>query len=106
MTAIASLTLLLPSTPYLLAYAVPLLTTSLFFAFSGTFFTLDRSRSFPATTKESDANYAALSTPGGFTTLAKKPWKLTWALEGGLGGLAGGFIFGGMCVYDSSSEVV
>ncbi len=105
MTAIASLTLLLPLTPYLLAYAVPLLTTSLFLAFSGTFFTLDRSRAFPSAAKESDTSYAAPVNPGRITTLAKKPWKVTWALEGGLGGLAGGFAFGGTCAYYYSGEV-
>lgn len=106
MAAIASLTLLLPSTPYLLAYTVPLLTISLFLAFSGTFFTLDRSRAFPAAEKESSSSYAALSTPGGLTTLAKKQWKLTWALEGGLGGLAGGFTFGSMQFHNISGEIV
>ncbi|KAJ7176570.1 hypothetical protein C8R46DRAFT_1160522 [Mycena filopes] len=59
-----TLTTLLPSTAYLLAYALPLLFISLLLTFAGAFLTLDRSRS------------------------------IHFLLEGGVGGLAAGYAFG------------
>lgn len=75
---------LLPSTPYLLAYSLPLLLVSLILTFAGSFLTLDRTRSFPQ-------KYQPI--PGSFGT--QKSRKQFWILEGGIGGLAIGFVFGG-----------
>ncbi len=62
--------------PYQLIYAVPLLVLSVPVAFGGAFLTLDRTRSFvPADQIIRD--------------------KTVWRFEGGLGGLLGGWIFGG-----------
>jgi hypothetical protein len=69
----ASLTLSqLVAGPYLLAYSIPLLIISVPVTFAGAFFTLDRTRSFAGT-----------------GAAAAK-----WRLEGGLGGIAGGWLFG------------
>lgn len=75
---------LLPSTPYRLAYSLPLLLLSLVLTFAGTFFTLDRTRSFPSRGTTLPLN---LSSP------KKRKW--TWIFEGGVGGLIGGYLFGG-----------
>jgi len=80
-----TLTTLLPTTPYLLAYSLPLLFLSLLLTFAGAFLTLDRSRSFPP---RYDAIPSAFDRP--------KNTKLSWLLEGGIGGLAAGYAFGGM----------
>ncbi len=77
------LTSLLPSTSYLLAYSIPLLLLSVVLTFAGTFLILDRTRSFAP-------NYDAL--PGAF----KRARKVSFTLEGGVGGLAVGYAFGGM----------
>jgi hypothetical protein len=76
------LTSLLPSTSYLLAYALPLLFLSLSLTFAGSFLTLDRTRSF---------------SPGYELPSTFKKRKVRWLLEGGLGGLAIGYVFGSMC---------
>ncbi|KAF9453111.1 hypothetical protein P691DRAFT_801975 [Macrolepiota fuliginosa MF-IS2] len=81
----STLTYLLSSTSYSLAYTLPLLCLSLVLTFAGTFLMLDRSRSFPP-----QADYAAL--PGAFEKNRKR--KLTWFLEGGIGGLACGYTTG------------
>jgi hypothetical protein len=86
---------LLPSTPYLLAYALPILFISIPLAFAGAFLTLDRTRVFAP---RKDAGYDA-NVPYTNSGL-KKRRKLLLLLEGGLGGLAGGYLFGG--VYQSS----
>lgn len=75
------------STPHLLAYTIPLLLLSVLLTFAGTFLTLDRSRSFPS------SSYAPVPLPGAFDG-PKKKTKITWALQGGVGGLANGYIFG------------
>ncbi|KAJ7198794.1 hypothetical protein GGX14DRAFT_665132 [Mycena pura] len=71
----STLTSLLPSTPYLLAYSLPLFFLSVLLTFSGAFLTLDRTRSFPVD------RYGVL--PGAFEH--KK--RLHLILEGGIGGL-------------------
>lgn len=81
----ATLTYLLSPTPYSLAYILPLLCLSSVLTFSGTFLTLDRSRSFP-----SKADYAAL--PGAFEKTKQR--KFVWYFEGGIGGLACGYTTG------------
>ncbi|KAJ7678261.1 hypothetical protein DFH06DRAFT_1168277 [Mycena polygramma] len=77
-----TLTTLLPSTPYLLAFSIPLLLLSLLLTFAGAFLTLDRSRSFPP------ERYGVL--PGAF----EQKKRLIFLLEGGVGGLAAGYAFG------------
>ena len=84
---------LLPTTPYLLIYSLPLLLFSLVFTFTGTFITLDRTRTFPS--RGTGAVYTPLPIPGGSSdTFTKR--KLNIVLEGGIGGLIGGYLFGGM----------
>ncbi|KAF8916446.1 hypothetical protein CPB85DRAFT_1289751 [Mucidula mucida] len=77
-----TLTTLLPSTTFSLAYSLPLLFLSLLVTFSGTFFTLDRTRQFAP---KDDL------LPGAFDSPKRKP---KWLLEGGIGGLAIGYSFG------------
>ncbi|KAL1744732.1 hypothetical protein HDZ31DRAFT_74032 [Schizophyllum fasciatum] len=72
-----------PSSAFALAYALPLFFVSILLTFAGTFLTLDRTRSFP------HPSYKAI--PG---TLAPPRRKITFALEGGVGGLALGYSFG------------
>jgi len=70
---------LLPSTPYVLAYAVPLVSVSLLLTFVGTFLTLDRTRTFPHFDPE----------------LKPSPYsRLRVFLDGGVGGYASGYAFG------------
>jgi hypothetical protein len=81
----SKLTLLLPTTPYVLAYTLPLLLLSVLLTFAGTFLTIDRSRSF---TPRSDASsYSSL--PGAFD-YPKKKRRFSWLLEGGIGGWRAG----------------
>ncbi|KAH9180468.1 hypothetical protein EDB89DRAFT_1900357 [Lactarius sanguifluus] len=80
------LTDLFPSTSYRLAYALPLLVLSTLLAFAGSFFTLDRTRSFRP---RSDP----LHVPGSFS-LTKNPRRIRLYLQGGVGGLAIGYSFG------------
>lgn len=81
----ATLTTLLPSTTYTLPYTLPLLLCSLCLTFAGAFLTLDRSRSFPP-------KYDPI--PGDF--FAQKQSRPVYSLlEGGIGGLAAGYVFGG-----------
>ncbi|TFK23422.1 hypothetical protein FA15DRAFT_670531 [Coprinopsis marcescibilis] len=82
------LILLLPSVPYTLAYTLPLLLLSTLLVFSGTFLTLDRTRSFPP---RQGADYSAV--PGLFELKPKKR-RFSWHLEGGIGGIAIGYTFG------------
>lgn len=82
----SKLTVLVPSTAYLLAYTLPLLLASVLLIFAGSFLTLDRTRSFPPSEEYS-------SLPGAFDGKTKKR-KISWRLEGGVGGLAVGYAFG------------
>ncbi|KIM42953.1 hypothetical protein M413DRAFT_443775 [Hebeloma cylindrosporum] len=90
---ISQLPPLLPTTPYLLAYALPLILLSLTLTFAGTFLTLDRTRSFPPASG-AGATYAPLPIPGGFNKKPAKSLASKWILEGGVGGLVGGYAFG------------
>ncbi|KAF8639381.1 hypothetical protein AX17_001537 [Amanita inopinata Kibby_2008] len=84
-TVTTELTTLVPSTTYTLIYALPLLLISLLLIFAGTFLTLDRTRSFAPKGKYfSTASY---------DLRRKKRWRWWW-LEGGVGGLAAGYVFG------------
>ncbi|KIY67864.1 hypothetical protein CYLTODRAFT_375306 [Cylindrobasidium torrendii FP15055 ss-10] len=78
-----NLTTLLASSPFALAYALPLLLLSLFITFAGTFLTLDRTRQF--------APKSDVILPGAFDSPKK---KLNLRLEGGVGGFAIGLAFG------------
>lgn len=82
MASSSTLDTLLNSSPYKLAYAVPLLLLSLVLTFAGAFLTLDRTKSFAP-------KYDAL--PGAFS----RPKKIRFALEGGIGGALIGYAFGG-----------
>lgn len=84
-----TLSSLLSSSPYLLAYALPLLFLSLLLTFAGAFLTLDRTRAFAP-------RYDALHSPE--TTKvqhAEAVVKRIFRLEGGIGGIAVGYVFGG-----------
>ncbi|KDR82403.1 hypothetical protein GALMADRAFT_58295 [Galerina marginata CBS 339.88] len=94
MASVSQLTPLLPTTPYLLAYALPLLLLSLLLTFAGTFLTLDRSRSFPPTDAAAASGKGYAAVPGTLAFEKPKKSRLTWMLEGGIGGLAGGYAFG------------
>lgn len=98
---VSQLTPLLPTAPYLLAYALPLLLLSLVLTFAGTFLTLDRTRSFPSSSGVG-STYAPLPIPGGFTKKSTKSLASKWVLEGGVGGLIGGYAFGGAFRLSSS----
>ncbi|KAF5340491.1 hypothetical protein D9758_014566 [Tetrapyrgos nigripes] len=78
-----TLTTLLPSNSFLLAYSLPLFFSSLVLTFAGAFLTLDRTRSFAP-------RYDAI--PGSFVTPTKR--KFQFVLEGGIGGLLIGYSFG------------
>ena len=87
--------LLQTSTAHLLAYSIPLLLLSILVTFAGTFLTLDRTRTFAP---RSDITQPL---PGSFdnsTTLVTKVEKrlahLKFRLDGGIGGLAIGYVFG------------
>lgn len=76
---------LLSTSPYLLAYSLPLFFLSFVLNFSGTLLTLDRTRSFAP-------QYESLPTPGAFDSAKKSKFK--FVLEGGVGGLFFGFVLG------------
>jgi len=95
MSSVVQLTPLLASTPYLLAYVLPLLFLSLLLTFSGTFFTLDRSRSFPPANSASGGGNGYDFVPGSYMSEKPSKRRFNWILEGGIGGLAGGYVFGG-----------
>jgi hypothetical protein len=94
------LTDLFPSIAYLLAYALPLLFISIPLTFAGAFLTLDRTRVF---TPRKDAGYEADTTltNGGF----KKSRNMLLLLEGGLGGLAGGYVCGRAYPFTRDNEI-
>lgn len=80
---------LLPTTGYLLAYVLPILLLSLPLTFAGAFLTIDRTRIF-APRKDAGYEMESSHVPGG-----KRRHRFLFLLEGGLGGLAGGYLFGG-----------
>ncbi|GAW01687.1 hypothetical protein LENED_003297 [Lentinula edodes] len=83
-----SLSTLLPSSSYLLAYALPLLLVSLILTFFGAFLTLDRTRRFRA----KNDMYVM---PGSFGKETKGlRLKRMMVLEGGVGGILLGYAFG------------
>ncbi|GJJ15619.1 hypothetical protein Clacol_009897 [Clathrus columnatus] len=71
-----------------LVYAGPLLLVSLVLTFVGTFLTLDRTRSFSTSRIDHES---VLETSKPSTTKSK--FLSWWALEGGIGGLCGGWAF-------------
>lgn len=88
-TNAAKLTSLLPTTPYTLAFSLPLLLLSTILIFAGTFLTLDRTRRFAP---RQEPGYKAID--GLFEVKSKKRRFPTWHLEGGVGGLLIGYAFG------------
>jgi hypothetical protein len=84
-----SLPALLPSTGYLLAYALPLLVLSVPLTFAGAFLTLDRTRVFAP---RNDAGFEA-DLPD-ISASRRRRRRFLLLLEGGLGGLIGGYLFG------------
>ncbi|KAI0366938.1 hypothetical protein BV20DRAFT_1045924 [Pilatotrama ljubarskyi] len=83
-----ALTSLLSSSPYLLAYALPLLCFSLLLTFAGAFLTLDRTRAFAP-------RYDALH-PAETSRIqhAEAVVRRIFRLEGGIGGIAVGYVTG------------
>ena len=81
---------LLPSTSYALSYALPLFFVSLLLTFTGCFLTLDRTRTFAPSSVPPSA-------PRSKRVCAQLlPDKCSALLEGGVGGMASGYGFGGM----------
>lgn len=86
------------SSPFLLAYSLPLLLLSVVITFAGTFLTLDRTRTFAP---RSDADPTppipgSLGVEKPTASLLRK-----FRLDGGLGGLAMGYVFGRECISSS-----
>lgn len=83
------MTSLLPS-HFVLIYAIPILVAAMPVTFAGAFLTLDRTRSF--------APQVLLDTmPGEYHSKIRKTIMIkSWlGFEGGVGGLSGGWLFGG-----------
>lgn len=89
---------LFPSTSYALAYALPLFFLSLPVTFAGAFLTLDRTRTFAP---RADAGYQ-ITIPGSLQLKAKRR-VLRIPLQGGLGGLLGGYLVGSKSVISVDS---
>ncbi|KAF8735053.1 hypothetical protein AX14_002814 [Amanita brunnescens Koide BX004] len=86
------LTALLASPTATLVYAIPLLIVSVVLTFAGTFLTLDRSRSFPPRHDKTDK--IIYSSYESFEKRGSRQWLWWWRLEGGVGGLVEGYVFG------------
>lgn len=82
---------LLDSTPYTLAYALPLLLISFVITFAGTFLTLDRTTIFAPRTN------IVKSLPRNASGMKRIESSLLWLsmFEGGVGGIAAGYAFAG-----------
>ncbi|TBU27061.1 hypothetical protein BD311DRAFT_724967 [Dichomitus squalens] len=86
--SLLTLASLLPSSSFLLAYTLPLFFLSLLLTFAGAFLTLDRTRAFAP-------RYDSLQPPEATRIQhAEVLLKKVFRLEGGLGGIALGFVFG------------
>ncbi|KAG6890817.1 hypothetical protein C0995_003250 [Termitomyces sp. Mi166 len=94
----STLSALVPTTAPLLAYSIPLLIISIPFTFAGTFLTLDRSRSFPS-------SYTPVTISDPFDG-SKKFSKFQFPLQGGVGGLLSGYVFGGVWVLSCISTTM
>ena len=81
----------LDSTPYTLAYALPLLLISFVLTFAGSFLTLDRTRIF------APRRNSVKSLPRSASELKRIESSLRWlsTFEGGVGGIAAGYVFSG-----------
>lgn len=91
---------LLPSSPYILAYALPLLLLSLLLTFAGAFLTLDRTRAFAP-------RYDALQPPENTRVQhAEAVVKRVFRLEGGIGGMAIGYTTGGEGCFTAMMSIV
>jgi hypothetical protein len=80
---VSLVTTILPS-PYVLVYAIPLLLVSVTLTFAGAFLTVDRTRSFPPSADVMGESSSSR--------------KTLYRLEGGVGGLGGGWVFGGKSI--------
>src|SRR5579863_8890371 len=89
--SLVELTDFFPSSAYRLVYDLPLFALSVLLAFAGAFLTLDRTRYFRP---RSDP----LHVPGSFN-LTKRPRRVRFYLQGGLGGVAIGYSFGRTFIY-------
>ncbi|KAL0564897.1 hypothetical protein V5O48_017139 [Marasmius crinis-equi] len=83
-----SMLTLLATSAHVLAYALPLFFLSLVLTFAGAFLTLDRTRVFKPKDK-----YVDVDMPGGFGSKKGKLERFL-KMEGGLGGVIGGWSFG------------
>ncbi|KAJ3785560.1 hypothetical protein GGU10DRAFT_354506 [Lentinula aff. detonsa] len=92
-TLSASLPALLPSSSYLIVYALPLLLASLVLTLAGTFLTLDRTRRFRSRDDMDGYGYMVMSGKGQGRMKGMKNLVLS-LLEGGVGGLLLGYAFG------------
>lgn len=97
-------TLVETSTPFLLAYAIPLLLLSILVTFAGTFLTLDRTRTFAPRTDATDALPGAYKEASDESAVKKWFNSLRFRLDGGVGGMAAGYIFGCKSVFFISSS--
>ncbi|CCM06129.1 uncharacterized protein FIBRA_08378 [Fibroporia radiculosa] len=90
-----SLSTLFSSTSYALAYTLPLILVSVLLTFAGAFLTLDRTRAFPST--RTSSSYDTLKPSPQFDVnvkVAQNSVGSFFLLEGGIGGLASGYVFG------------
>jgi hypothetical protein len=76
--------------PYFLIYSIPLLLAAVLLTFAGAFFTLDRTCTFAP-----QAPVESLPIRYDLESDKKLNIRAWWGLEGGAGGLASGWIFGG-----------
>ena len=84
------------STAHLLAYSIPLLLLSVLITFAGTFLTLDRTRTFSPRTDITQPLSGSFdnSSKTLVTKVEKKFARLKFRLDGGVGGLVIGYVFG------------
>jgi hypothetical protein len=86
-------TYLLPS-PYFLVYSIPLLLGSVLLTFAGAFLTLYRTSSFVT-----QVPVESFRGQYDMEVESKSKMKAWWRLEGGVGGLASGWVFGGEVIH-------
>lgn len=83
------------STPFLLAYTLPLLLLSIILTVSGTFLTLDRTRTFAPRSDVASSIPGAHEDPKDNPSFIRSFLALRWVrLDGGFGGVAAGYVFG------------
>lgn len=86
------------STPFLLAYTLPLLLLSIILTVSGTFLTLDRTRTFAPRSDVASSIPGAYEDPKDNPSFIRSFLALRWVrLDGVFGGVAAGYVFGREC---------